>query len=827
MRVVGLLLATWLAVCGGVASAMPRAGTILPARPSSAVVSAIKEALGTPEAVMQILRDHELTVNSPLTGKNETLLHLIAGMPDDTASLATLDHVLEQEGEGVSVNAVDSDGKRPLHHAAKLGKQLTVERLLSKNAHVNLQDNEEKTPINHAEDEGHNDLAALLSTYAEGQGDFFDPEEEGAAPGVPDFLINLNEMAAAGLIDPVVGRVNEIMSVFEAVSLRRKNNPLLIGPAGVGKTAIAEGIAILIERGEVPAEFADKTLYNIDIGTLTAGTGGRGELEERVATLLNFAKHNPDALFFIDEVHLIAAGGATGGIDLASLLKPALARGELRTIGATTDEEYRRHILNDKALNRRFSVIRVEEPNLQEALEIAFAARDYISAHHGIEITDEAVIAAVELAYHLHEQKQPDVSITLLDEAAAALKYDSGRLKLFLTDIVDKITRRSDRLPYGNNERKKQVKSEIDELKISQEQHQTELDEHIDSKLAEQEQRVNEIEEKADEDEGILAKAQKKLKKLFSRKRLEAHHIAALISRKLGIPVEKILKTEQANLVNLEANLKKHILGQDESVNAIVDTVTVSYAGIGQEGRVLGSFMITGPTGVGKSFTAQMLAELIFGDQRHLIRFDMSEYMEGHTLSTLLGAPPGYVGYEEGGELTKKVLANPHAVILFDEVEKAHPRFQNILLQILEGARLTDRSGETVDFSNTIIIMTSNSTDLQSDFRPEVRNRIDNILTYDALSPEVMGGLVQAQLNMLNERLEEQKVVIELSEDAVASLSEDGYDPEFGARPLQRLFNQRIRMPLAKMIVNGQLKEGTTYIIDIDENGKLDLQTKE
>ena len=824
MCVTGLMFAMWLAVWSGVASAMP-AGV---ARPSYATVQAIKRALGTPYVVVQHLRDNSLTINSLLTGKNETLLHLIAGMPDDGASLTALDHVLEQEEntERVELNAADSDGQRPLHHAVKLGKHQTVFRLLGLGARVNLQDSAGKSPIDYAEEEGHTELVSLLQTYAQAQGDSADAqEEENTASGVPEFLVNLNELAAAGELDPVVGRVAEIMSVLEALSKRRGNNPLLVGEAGVGKTAIAEGIADLIVREEVPKEFIDKTLYNINIGTLNAGTGGRGTLEERVDELIKFADTHPDALFFIDEVHLIAAGAATGGIDLASLLKPYLEKGRLPVIGATTDPEYRRHILSDKALKRRFSVIRVVEPNKQEALEVALAARDRLAAHHGLEIMDDAVIAAVELAHYLPEQKLPDVALALLDEAAAALNYESGRIKLSLTDIAGKITRRSDSLSWLNNKRKKQVASEIRGLENNQEEQNKALEKHIDTKLASGQEEISKLEADADTDEGSLSKAYRKLKRMMRRKRVEERHIAELIARKLDIPVEKILKTEQDNVANLEENLKKRIFGQDKALTALANTLTVSYAGLGLEGRTLGAFMMTGPTGVGKTHTAQMLAEELFGDKRYLLRFDMSEYAESHTISTLLGAPPGYVGYEQGGTLTSEVLRMPHAVILFDEIEKAHPQFQNILLQILEGARLTDRSGETVDFSNVIVMMTNNSTDLEADFRPEVRNRIDNILHYEALGYEVMEQLVQAQLSILNERLQSQKLTISLSARVSAQLGEDGYDPANGARPLQRVFRQLITLPLSKLIVRGELEEGN-YVADINENGKVVFQSK-
>ena len=833
MRVIGLVLVMWLAGWSVTASAMP-AGI----RPSSATVKAITEALSTPEAALQLLREHDLTISSLLTGKNQTLLHLIAEMPDDSASVRALNYVLDQQGDGESVdlNPPDSDGMRPLHRAVRLGKQQTAERLLGGEAQVNVRDNEGRTPIDYAEQDGNQDLAELLRTYAQAQEGLQEAQEdEDGIPTVPSFLINLNELADEGEIDSLVGRVNETIAVLEALSKRRKNNPLLVGAAGVGKTAIAEGIADLIVRGEAPAEFLDRTIYNINLGTLMAGTGGRGELEERVAELMAFAKNNPDALFFIDEVHLIAAGGATGGVDLASMLKPELESGNLPVIGATTDGEYRRHILSDKALNRRFSVIRVAEPSEEEAIEILLAVRDKLSDHHGVEIRDSALIAAAKYApVYFNELKLPDSALNLVDEAAAALRFESGKIKLSLADILGKITRRSSSLKWLSNKRKKQVASEITELKDEQDKQSKDLEDHLDSKLSSMQEEIGELEASADsseqdgeaqEDTGILGKLRKKFQKMMRRKRVEDRHIAELISRKLGIPVETILKTEQETVADLEKLLKQVVFGQDTQLERIASTLTVSYAGLGLEGRTLGAFMMTGNTGTGKTHTAQMLADIMFNG--NLERFDMSEYQESHAISTLIGAPPGYVGFDQGGTLTGAILRRPHAVILFDEAEKAHPDFQNILLQILEGARLTDRSGETVDFSNTIVMMTVNSPDLSEDFRPEVLNRIDNILHYGELAPEVMGRLVQAELIKLNARLRTKEVTVAISEEVVAKLSEEGYNPEMGARPLQRIFNRRITKPLAGMLVRGEIEKGT-YTINLKDDGGFEfVQTSE
>ena len=812
--VVGQVLAVWLAVWSSTGSAAAVA------RPSTDTVRTIVQALNTPAIAMQLMYDNGLALDSLLNGKNETLLHIIAGLSDDQTSRVALDYILSQEEDkaNLPLHAVDTDGLQPLHTAAKLGKQDTVGWLLQQGALPATPDKLGKSPLDYAEEGEHTEIATLLRAYVGIEDDAsHDSDAE------PDFLLNLNERAAAGEIDPVVGRIDEVMAVLEILSKRRKNNPLLVGAAGVGKTAIAEGIADLIVRGEVPAEFLGKTLYNVDIGTLTAGTGGPGMLEGRVKELLQFAENNPDTLFFIDEIHLIAADSAAGSMGIANQLKPALEKGCLRCIGATTDAEHHRHILSDKALNRRFSIIRVGEPSKKEALEIAFAARDRLAAHHDIEITDNAVVAAVDLSRYLPERNLPDVALELIDEAAAALKFNRHRVRLSLVDIAAKITRRKDNLTWMNNQRKQQAAAEIKQLKKEQEQQDKALATHVDTKLEALQTNIHALETNPDTDTGLLDEAYRKLKRVLQGRRLQAHHIAELIARKQNIPVGKILKAEQDILVTLEADLQQRIFGQNEAIKAIADTLKVGFAGLNLDGHVLGSFLLLGTTGVGKSYMAEMVAELLFGDKRYLLRFDMSEYAESHTISTLLGAPPGYVGYGEGGALTSAVLRTPHAVILFDEIEKAHPRFQNILLQILEGAHLTDRSGEKVDFSNVVIIMTSNSDDPERDFRPEVRNRIDDIIVFAKLNSEVMQQLVQVQLTILNQQLQNKKVTVSLSDEVVAQLSEDGYDKENGARPLQRLFRQRIKVLLSEMIVSKKLKRGH-YIFYLNEDGEIALR---
>ena len=803
-------------------------------RPSSDTVKTITDALiaNNPNLVLRTMKNNSVGIFSLLTGKNENIFHLITSIADDSVSHSLLEHFLNeelaQENEADAQEAkthlgvVDSDGFTPLHHSAKHGNMQTTELLLLNDARANVRDSVNKLPRDYAAEEGHNELAEMLGTYAQAHGELGGNQAgEEEEISVPDFLVNLNdyaiEDAAYGGLDPVIGRVDEISSVLEMLGQRRKNNPLLVGAAGVGKTAIIEGIAGIIAKGEAPPEFLNKTIYTLDIGLLLAGTGGRGVLEGRVKEWMQFAKENPDTLYFVDEIHLITTE-STGGIAIADLIKPELARGELRLIGATTDAEYRRHILSDKALNRRFMRISIEEPSKEDALEITFGARDLLTAHHGIEISDGAVIAAVELSHYFQEQKLPDVAISLLDEAAAAHSFGSGKKTILLRDIRDKIDRRSDSMPYMSNKRKKQTKEEIQQYRDLHGKGTKSLEKHIDTKIEALNKKMLKLEESEQEDGKQLSGLRKKLHRLMGEKKLKAKHVAEIVSRRLNISVEQILKEEQGDIANIEENLTSIIFGQNESVEAIANTLTVSSAGLAGKGKPLGSFLLLGHTGTGKTHTAKKLAELLFGDEKHLLRFDMSEYSESHTISSLLGAPPGYVGFDQGGTLSSAVLRTPHVVLLFDEAEKAHPQFQNILLQMLDGARVTDRSGETVDFTNVIVVMTSNSDDYKRDFRPEVLNRIDNILFYNKLNVEIMRSLVQDQMKILNAGLLEKGATISLTEKAITLLSNEGYDPDLGARPLHRVFRQRVKLPLAKLIVNGELGKGD-YQIDIKDDG--------
>ena len=810
-------------------------------RPATQVVDKIRQALqkGQLEGVLKLIQENNLTVTQPLTGRSDSILHLVAtGQHDEKVAVEVLQTLVMDD---TVVDGQNASGMTALHYAVIGGRLQIAELLLVHSARPDIKDQIDKSPIDYARENQHQELVTLLQTYAmahrraTGEQDtgaaLVDAVEEGRHQ-VPDFLVDLNALALAGGIDPIVGRVDEMRMVLEALSQRRKNNPMLVGAAGVGKTAIVEGIAYLVATGQAPDDFRDKTFYAIDIGMLVAGTGARGALEERVQELLKFAEQNTDTLFFIDEVHLITGDEADGGVSIANLLKPALARGTLRTIGATTEADYRSHILPDKALVRRFMKISIVPPSEADAIEIALAARDHLAAHHRLEIADEAVVAAVELSYLLPDQNLPDVALALLDEAAAAQNNVIAGMQFGLRDLQAKISWREALLQ--RKKRNPEIRADLKQLKATRKQRQagwekatatSEQMTKVEADISAAELQRREHERQGNADAATVLKSET-LPNLYAQRTALLHsgvllrqHIAAVIARKLGIPVEKILKGKQGKIAELATHLREHIVGQDAALQAIEDTLIVSYAGLGDKQQTLGAFMLLGPTGVGKTFTARKLAEILFGDENSLIRFDMSEFMEAHTISTLIGAPPGYVGFGTGGKLTEAVRRMPHAVILFDEAEKAHPQFQNILLQILDGAHLGDRSGETVDFSHTVIVMTSNSDNIEHDFRPEVRNRIDRTLTFNALDRSMMDELVQKEVADLNVSLQDKEIVISLSDAAVQKLSRDGFDSEFGARPLRRVFRILVKQPLARLILKGELNGGGHYRIDLTTDG--------
>ena len=687
------------------------------------------------------------------------------------------------------------------------------------------------------------------------------PEPEGKYEALAKYTRDLTALARAEKLDPVIGRDMEVRRTLQVLSRRTKNNPVLIGDPGVGKTALAEGVAQRIASADVPDSLKDKTLLQLDLAALVAGAKLRGEFEERLkAVLTEVAAADGNIIVFIDELHtLVGAGAAEGAQDAANMLKPALARGELRCIGATTLDEYRKHIETDKALERRFQPVRITEPAIDEAVAILRGLSPRFESHHGIAIADDALVAAVELSNrYITHRFLPDKAIDLIDEAAAKLKMevesvpepiDQRQRQMTLLQIEHAALVRSKEGAASARlaEVDQQIAALLEETTAMRSRWQTERDtlaevkqqsERMDAIKAEaaKAERAGDLGRVAElqygqlrEAEQARADARKKLEQIagqegsFLREQVTAEDIAELVARWTGIPVDKMLQPEQQRLAHMEDYLRARVIGQDEAVEQVSAAVRQARAGLADEGRPIGSFLFGGPTGVGKTELAKALAEFLFDDERHVVRIDMSEYMERHSVSRLLGAPPGYVGYDEGGQLTEAVRRRPYSVVLLDEIEKAHPQVLNILLQLLDDGRLTDSHGNTVDFRNTIILMTSNvgaqapsaedpqqfRRALGEHFRPEFINRLDAAIRFHALSPLHMRSIVDAQLRRLEPRLAAKQLTLEVTEEARERLATLGFDPEFGARPLQRVIRQTVLDPLARGILEGEFPPRT------------------
>lgn len=641
---------------------------------------------------------------------------------------------------------------------------------------------------------------------------------------VPAFLINLNELAAQGKLDPVIGRTKEIRSVIEILGRRSKNNPVLVGPAGVGKTAIVEGLAEQIVKGQVPDVLKGKTVYSLEMGSLMAGTKYRGDFEERIQNLLKFVKSKAgEVVLFIDEIHqLVGAGRTDGAMDAANLLKPALARGELHCIGATTSDEYQKYILNDAALERRFRHVPVNEPTKEDSVEILMGVRSKMEAHHGIKISDEAVYNAVFLSdQYITDKNLPDKAIDLLDEASSALKLSAEAMPAKLVELEAEL--RSKKIYAQMEKDNKELKVEIDVLQKRFDEDKKAWEKEISSlkKVSEIKNRLDRLHfelETAERQQNyeeaskikymLIPETTKELNTFGHDWVLNKKHIAQVISRQTGIPLEKILKSKQDSILNMEEFLNKRVFGQKEALHEICETLIASYAGLSDETRPLGSFLLLGPTGVGKTETAKAITQYLFDNEENIVRFDLSEFSEKHSVAKLIGAPAGYVGYEEGGILTEAVRRKPYSVVLFDEIEKAHPDFADILLQILDDGRLTDNKGRVINFKNTIIMMTSNSKNPKEDFKPEVLGRMDAVLNFHALEKSVMKELIDKQVKLLNDRLKQKKVILKLTDKAYASLEDQGFDAQYGARPLNGVFQKLVTRPLSKKILEGNLSEG-------------------
>ena len=661
---------------------------------------------------------------------------------------------------------------------------------------------------------------------------------------------NLVSLARQGKLDPVIGRDDEIRRVLQILSRRTKNNPILIGEPGTGKTAIVEGLAGRIVRGDVPENLKDKQLYSLDMGALVAGAKYKGEFEERLKSVINeVTKAEGRIILFIDEIHtLVGAGGGEGAMDAANILKPALARGELRAIGATTLNEYQKYFEKDKALERRFQTVMVDEPDELSAISILRGLKERYENHHKVRIQDDACIAAVQLSErYISERFLPDKAIDLMDEAAAKLRMERDSVP----EELDEITRRLAQLEIereaikreGDTQKIAQLDKDIAELKEQETQFRAkwEGERQLINKIQQDKQEIENLKLEAEraEREGDYGKVAEirysKLKALeddievnseklrvnsdsnrLVREEVTADDIAEVVSRWTGIPVTRMMQSEREKLLHLEEELHKRVIGQDEAITAVSDAVRRSRAGLQDPKRPIASFIFLGTTGVGKTELAKTLADYLFNDETMMTRIDMSEYQEKYSVSRLIGAPPGYVGYDEGGQLTEAVRRKPYSVVLFDEIEKAHPDVFNILLQVLDDGRLTDNKGRTANFKNTIIIMTSNATreQLRATMRPEFLNRIDEIITFTPLTKDQIADVVKLQMKKVTDMLAPQGITLECTPEAISYLAEQGYDPEFGARPVKRAIQQFVLNDLSKKLLADEVDRTKPIIID-------------
>jgi ATP-dependent Clp protease ATP-binding subunit ClpB len=738
------------------------------------------------------------------------------------------------------------------------------------------------------EQSGGVDAEKLLSALASVRGTqrITDPDPEAKFQALEKYCRDLTDAARKGKLDPVVGRDEEIRRVMQVLSRRTKNNPVLIGEPGVGKTAIVEGIAQRITRGDVPESLKNKRLFALDMGALVAGAKYRGEFEERLkAVLKEIGAAQGQIVLFIDELHtIVGAGAAEGAMDAANLLKPALARGELRCIGATTLDEYRKRIEKDPALERRFQPVLVSQPTVADTIAILRGLKERYEVHHGIRIQDAALVAAATLSdRYVADRFLPDKAIDLVDEAAAKIKMEVDSMPAEIDAIQRKLTQlqievqalKKERDP-ASKARLEDVKRQIAELEEStsgmraQWQREREVIEQIRKVQpeieslrheAEEAQRsgdlgraaeitygkIPELEKRIEEARRTLAKVQEKTS--YLREEVTDQDIAAIVSKWTGIPVLKMMQGEMHKLLHMEEELKKRVVGQDAAVEAVANAVRRSRAGLGDPNRPIGSFLFLGPTGVGKTELARALAEFLFDDERAMVRLDMSEYMEKHAVSRLIGAPPGYVGYEEGGQLTEPVRRRPYSVILFDEVEKAHADVWNVLLQVLDDGRLTDGQGRTVDFKNTVLVLTSNlgsahiqaiddkpgldaetrrelvqravMEEVRRAFRPEFLNRLDEAVVFNRLEPAQIRHIVDIQLGRFASRLTQRDLHIEVTDRAKDYLAEVGWDPQYGARPLKRAIQKNLEDTLAKRVLAGEFPSGTRIIVDRSPPGGL------
>ncbi len=655
------------------------------------------------------------------------------------------------------------------------------------------------------------------------------------------YATNLVERAKNGKLDPVIGRDEEIRRILQILSRRTKNNPILIGEPGTGKTAIVEGLAGRIVRGDVPENLKDKQLYSLDMGALIAGAKYQGEFEERLKAVVKaVVESQGQIILFIDEIHtLVGAGQTSGAMDAANILKPALARGELRSIGATTLDEYQKYFEKDKALERRFQTVMVDEPDVQSSISILRGLKERYENHHKVRIKDEAIIAAVELSNrYITDRFLPDKAIDLMDEAAAKLRMERDSVP----EELDELSRRLKQMEIereaikreGDKEKLAELNEIIDTLRADEQKQKAkwEGEKALLNQIQSDKQQIEQLKFEADKAEregnygrvaeiryGKLQHLEEDIKAVQAKlveaqggtalvkEEVESEDIADVVSRWTGIPVAKMMQSEREKLLSLEDELHKRVIGQEEAIHAVADAVRRSRAGLQDPKRPIGSFIFLGTTGVGKTELARALAETLFDDESMMTRIDMSEYQEKFSVTRLIGAPPGYVGYDEGGQLTEAVRRKPYSVVLFDEIEKAHPDVFNTLLQVLDDGRLTDSKGRTVNFKNTLIIMTSNYTreQLFQTVRPEFLNRVDDIITFESLSRDQVKAIVRLQLATLKKRMDENQITLEVPEAVTDFLAEKGYDPDFGARPVKRALQHYLLNDLSKALLSGSV----------------------
>jgi len=776
--------------------------------------------------------------------------------------LALLDQPLFADWQGLRAEAEQKLATRPAIQGAQQQPQVSAElaRALDRADKERAQLEDDYISTEHlflALDVVPRDEALAWIKSVRGNQRVTSQDPEGTYQALSKFGRDLTELAESGKLDPVIGRDEEIRRVIQVLSRRTKNNPVLIGEPGVGKTAIVEGLAQRIVAGDVPEGLKGKRVWALDVGALVAGSKYRGEFEERLKAVLNEIKSaEGEIILFIDELHtIVGAGGAEGAVDAGNLLKPMLARGELRCVGATTLDEYRKHIEKDAALERRFQPIFVGEPSVSDTIAILRGLKERYEAHHGVRIRDAALVAAAVLSdRYISDRQLPDKAIDLVDEAASRLRMEIDSSPVELDEANRRVMQLEIELAAMSKESKEtrapierelaEAREARDELAARWAKEKEALDrikastQRIDElrQEAERAERAGDLQRVAEIRYGELPALEKELADreapaadAMVKEEVDEDDIAAVVGRWTGIPVARLMEGETEKLIHMEERLHQRVVGQDEAISAVANALRRARTGLQDPNRPIGSFVFLGPTGVGKTELARALAEFMFDDERALVRLDMSEYQERHTVARLIGAPPGYVGYEEGGQLTEAVRRRPYSVVLLDEIEKAHAEVFDVLLQILDDGRLTDGQGRTVDFRNTVIIMTSNlrsPEEMQARFRPEFLNRIDEIVVFQALTREQLAEIVELQLARLRTRLAERGLSLELTDAAKEVLAEAGWDPAYGARPLKRAIQRLVENPLALRLLEGDFHEGDTVRVDAHD-GELVFERAE